>query len=239
VAAASLAGLRRSAAVLGWAVLVAEAAPLFRMYDAAPVQVVGGLWRAVLALVAAAALTGAAARSVWSLFGRRRLVTVLVALAALDTIAILGDSTRGALVEGRTYYVFYPGDLLGSGVTSGFSISSASSAQLLLMLAGGGVALIALAVAVLSVPGRIRRRLAVAGAPVVTVVVLVDRGLAGWAVSNANMGHAIPLVPIQWLALALLPLAVFTAGLWWVRRRDETLRLAALGATIDNADPAV
>jgi hypothetical protein len=236
VAAAAILGLRRTAALLGWAALLAEVVPVVRQYDDAPVVAIGGLWRPALAAVAALALTAAGRRPFRAVFGIRRLATVLAALAALDAIAILGapGPVSERVLEGGSFYEFYPGDLLGTqDGPVGFSIESASWSGLLLMLGGAAVALIALAIAALTVPGRLRRRLVVAAAPVVTVALVVDRGLHGWAASNYHMGHAIPLVTGQWLSLFLLPVVVFAAGAWWVRRRDETLRLAALGATID------
>jgi len=102
-----------------------------------------------------------------------------------------------------------------------------------LMLLCIAAALTAGLVAIARLPGPVRRRLLVAVAPVLTVAILVELGFNGWAESNYHMGHNIPLVPGQWISLVVLPLLVFLLGAWWARRRDETMRLAALGAAAE------
>jgi hypothetical protein len=237
-AVAALARLRRTAAVLGWVALLVEVAPLRRFFEVTPVQVVHGLWRPALGIIAAVALTAAGTRGVVAVLGRWRLVMFLVALTVIDVIAARSGLGRvmGRPDQVQTFYEFDPGNLLGL-TSSGFSITSATSTGLYLMLFGFAASLLALVIAVLTVPGRIRRRLLAAAAPIVTLVVLIDRGFAGWAVSNDNMGHSIPLVPAQWIALVGLPLLVLALGLWWVRRRDELLRLAALGTAAERPEP--
>jgi hypothetical protein len=234
VAVAALAGLRRTAALFAWGALLTEVVPVVRLYDVSPVPVIQGLWRPALALVAAIALSAAGSRGA-AVLGRRRLGTVLAALTVIDVIAvILGPgSVRQRTDEGWTYLKFYPSDLINSSSPSGYWLESASVTVMSLALLGLAVALLALIVAVVAVPGRIRRRLLVAVAPVITIVLVVNLTLDGWAVSNDHMGHPIPLVPVQWAALAGLPLMTFALGLRWVRRRDEVLRLAALGATVE------
>jgi hypothetical protein len=240
-AGAALAGLvrlRRTAAVLGWVALLIEVAPLPRLFETTPVQVIQGLWRPALGIIAAVALTSAGARGVVAVFGRWRLVTFLAALTVIDVVA--ARSSLGRLMEGpnevQMFYEFYPARLLGL-TNSSFSITSSTLTGMYLMMLGFAGSLLALAVAVLTVPGRIRRRLLAAAAPVVTLVVLIDRGFAGWAVSNDHMGHSIPLTPAQWIALIGLPLLTLALGLWWVHRRDELLRLAALGASAERPEP--
>ncbi|MET7398831.1 hypothetical protein ABZS66_35615 [Dactylosporangium sp. NPDC005572] len=235
VAVAALAGLRRTAALFAWAALLAEVVPLVRLYDVSPVPVVHGLWRPALALVAAVALSAAGSRGAAAVLGRRRLGTVLVTLTVIDVIAvILGPgSVTQRTDEGWTYLKFFPSELIISSGPSGYWIESPSPTAMGLTLLGLAVALLALIVAVVTVPGPIRRRLLVAVAPVITVILTINLTLPGWAASNDHMGHPIALVPVQWAALAGLPLLTFALGLRWVRRRDEVLRLAALGATVE------
>jgi hypothetical protein len=234
-ACAGLAGLlrlRRTAAVLGWMALLAEVAPLPHLFEATPVSVLQGLWRPALGIVAAVALTAAGPRGIVGVFGRMRLVTFLAALTLI--VLTVARSGAGRIVDGpyQTFYEFYPARLIGLA-NSSFSITSTTLTGQYLKLGALAVSLLVLAVAVLTAPGRIRRRLLAALAPVVVLVVLIDRGFAGWAASNNNLGHAIPLVPAQWIALFGLPLLTFALGLWFVYRRDELLRLAALGASVD------
>jgi hypothetical protein len=239
VAVVALIGLRRVAAPLAWLALLAEVVPLARLYDADPVPAVQTLYRPALALLAAVALTAAGPRRAAAILGRWRLVTILAAFAVLDTIAITNGpgTATDSIGEYGTYSVFHFGDLFGSDGTGGFSLESTSGTVLDALLVVLAVALLALAGAVLSVGGRLRRRLLVAAAPVVTLVLLIEWTLAGWTVSNQNMGHAIPLVAVQWLGLVGLPLLTLAVGLRWVRRRDDLLRLAALGATVEAAEP--
>jgi hypothetical protein len=231
-AVAGLVRLRRTAAVLGWLALLAEMAPLPHLFEVTPVSVIQGLWRPALGIVAAVALTVAGPRGIVGVFGRTRLVTVFAALTLIDLIAAQSGRDSIVYVSGRSSYEFYPADLIGF-VNSSFPITSSTAVGLYLKLFAVAGSLLAVAVAVLTVPGLVRRRLLAALAPVVVLVALTDRGLAGWATSIDNVGHAIPLVPAQWIALFGLPLLTFALGLWFVHRRDELLRLAALGTSVD------
>jgi hypothetical protein len=235
VAVAALAGLRRTAALFAWAALLTEVVPLVRLYDVSPVPVIQGLWRPALALVAAIALSAVGSRKAAAVLGRRRLGTVLASLTVIDVIAVTfgPGSVSQRADEGLTYQVFHPSNLISSSSPSGYWLESTSLTAMNLALLGLAVALLVLIMAVVTVPGRIRRRLLVAVAPVITIVLVVNLTLAGWAVSNDHMGHPIPLVPVQWAALAGLPLMAFALGLRWVRRRDDILRLAALGASVE------
>jgi hypothetical protein len=238
-AVTALAGLRRVAAGLAWVALLAEVVPPVRDFAADPVPVVRGLWLLVLGLVAAVALSVAGRRGAWAVAGRRRLGTILAAIVVAGATAVLGGS--GILVHGLDesggYHVFYPADLIGfSETVDGLpGLEATSGAVLDLMLLTIAAALLAGAIALARMPGPVRRRILVAASPVVTMVAHIALGFNGWAVSNDNMGHAIPLVPGQWVALVVLPLLVFVLGLWWVRRRDETMRLAAIGAIIEQS----
>jgi len=234
VAVAALAGLRRTAALLGWAALLAEVVPLARLADEWPVGVVQGLWRVVIGLVAAVALSAGGARRVTAVLGRWRFGAVLAALAVFDVIAVaLRPGSARMDDDGGIYRVF---QFSTDGGPAGYSIESASSTAMNLALLGLAVAVIAFFVAVLTVPGRIRRRLLIAVAPVVALLVLIDTTLSGWMTSTDHMGHPIPLVPVQWIALVGVPLLTFLIGLRWLRRRDDLLRLAALGRSLDPAD---
>jgi len=219
---------------LAWAALLAEVVPLARLADEWPVGVVQGLWRVVIGLVAAVALSAGGARRVTAVLGRWRFGAVLAALAVFDVIAVaLRPGSARMDDDGGIYRVF---QFSTDGGPAGYSIESASSTAMNLALLGLAVAVIAFFVAVLTVPGRIRRRLLIAVAPVVALLVLIDTTLSGWMTSTDHMGHPIPLVPVQWIALVGVPLLTFLIGLRWLRRRDDLLRLAALGRSLDPAD---
>jgi hypothetical protein len=66
----------------------------------------------------------------------------------------------------------------------------------------------------------------------------IDTALAGWAGSTVHLGHAIPLVPAQWGMLVLVPVATVLAGVVLVGRREERLRMVALGRAADRERPA-
>ncbi|MEU7876208.1 hypothetical protein [Dactylosporangium sp. NPDC049140] len=234
VAAAAFAGRRRIAAGLGWVALLIEAVTLLRRFPDDPVAVVYGLWWLALGLVATVALTAAGPRRPGAVAGRWRLAVLLAAPAVIGAVLAVGgsglliDYTRGG------YNAFYLQDLPGlQSATSGWGLEGADATQVDLMLLAILVAVVAGSVAVARLPGPVRRRMLVAVAPVATLAALVELGFNGWAVSNVHMGHNIPLVAGQWASLVLLPLLVFLLGLWWVRRRDETMRLAALGAAAE------
>ena len=70
-------------------------------------------------------------------------------------------------------------------------------------------------------------------APLAAVLLTVRFGLAGWEYSNQHLGHPVYLVPTQWVLLALVPLATLVLGFVAVRRREQTLRLVALGRDAD------
>ncbi|MGH3728737.1 MAG: hypothetical protein ACRDTU_08285 [Micromonosporaceae bacterium] len=74
------------------------------------------------------------------------------------------------------------------------------------------------------------RRMVALIAPTVAVILLIKIGFAGFIQSSPRFYPTpVQLVPGQWLALALTPLLVFSAGAVLVRRQDETERLVTLG----------
>nr|BFE60984.1 hypothetical protein GCM10020063_055100 [Dactylosporangium thailandense] len=237
VAVAAFAGLRRGAAALGWVALLAEVAPPVRQFTSDPVPVVYGLWWSVLALVAAVALTAAGPRRPWAVAGTRRFAVLVAAPLVVGAVGVLGS---GMLVAGDAgFSAFYLEDMFRpeTYVTSYTGLEAPNAAELDLMLLAVAVALLAGLVAAVRLPGPIRRRLLVAAAPVLTMAALVNFTFNGWAVSTVHMGHNIPLVTGQWAALVLLPLLAFLLGAQWARRRDETMRLAALGAAAERERP--
>ncbi|MER7277957.1 hypothetical protein ABT369_26300 [Dactylosporangium sp. NPDC000244] len=143
------------------------------------------------------------------------------------------------VAENAGFSAFYLEDLFRpeTYVTSYTGLEASNAAELDLMLLAVAVALLAGLVAAVRLPGPIRRRLLVAAAPVLTMAALVNFTFNGWAVSAVHMGHNIPLVTGQWAALVLLPLLAFLLGAQWARRRDETMRLAALGAATEREQP--
>ncbi|GAA3769897.1 hypothetical protein GCM10022225_65900 [Plantactinospora mayteni] len=99
------------------------------------------------------------------------------------------------------------------------------------------VGVLVVAVAVWGVPATVRRRLLVLLAPVAAVLLTVRLGLAGWEYSNQHMGHPVYLAPVQWVLLALVPLVALALGFVGLRRREQTLRLVALGRNADRQHP--
>ncbi|GAA3265203.1 hypothetical protein Dvina_16495 [Dactylosporangium vinaceum] len=235
VVVAALTGWRRVAAGAAWAALLLETVPLAGRFGTDPVPSLYSLWLPVLALVCAVTLTAAGRTSPWKVAGRRRLTTILAAFAVIGTllaVSAAGAFTSDSTDTGGSTWVFFASDLPGINVPIDDPMLFQASDEIVLdlMLLGTAIALLTLLIAVARLPGPIRRRLLVAASPVVTMIVLTNLGFAGWAASTGNMGHTIPLVPGQVVALVLLPLTVFLLGAWWVRRRDETMRLAELGA---------
>jgi hypothetical protein len=97
------------------------------------------------------------------------------------------------------------------------------------------VAGLTLLIAVLTTAQAVRRRVVALLLPVAVPVLVVDATLRGWAASNSNMGHAIPLVALQWLALLGLPPVVLVAGMLYVQRREHLLDMLAVGRAADRA----
>lgn len=170
------------------------------------------------------------------MLGTRRLLTIIFALAAIVAVFLVNRLASSQLAtDGSPYHVFPLHD--NKIARRELELVGGSTGQVLfylaLLLAAGLTVLIAVA----TVDGPVRRRIAVLSAPVVTLVMLVNQTLDGWAVSNMNMGHPIYLVPAQWAALATVPLLTFAIALLLLRRREQTLRMVALGRTADRKSP--
>ncbi|MEV0155182.1 hypothetical protein AB0H57_15755 [Micromonospora sp. NPDC050686] len=230
VAVAALAGLCRFAAGLAWAAVVGWAVLVGPQTGANPTYVVDTLPQLALAVVMAVALSVAAPRRGLAVLGVRRLLALV--LASLAVVAVLETSRLTApgfnpADPNRPYtsYVLY-------------GLEASSELVIWLYVAGLAVAAVAALVAVLSLAPAIRRRIAVLLAPVATLALVIDSTLAGWVTSTAHMGHMIPLVPAQWAVLVLVPPVTFLAGVLLVRRREETLRMVALGRAADRERPA-
>lgn len=224
VTVAALAGLRRVAAGLawtgvgGWLVLVGPG-----VVDQ-PTYVVDTLPQFALALVAAAALTAPApARRTVAVLGVRRLAVLVAACLAVVSILAAGRLARPPFRESADEYPVY---VL-------YDLEARSELVIWLYVAGFAAAALAVLVAVATLAAPVRRRIAVLLAPVAVLVLVIDTALAGWSVSTVHMGHAIPLVPAQWVMLVLVPPVTFLAGVLLVRRREETLRMVALGRAAD------
>ncbi|MET8094235.1 hypothetical protein [Micromonospora sp. NPDC005220] len=223
VCVAVLLGWRWVAAGLAWAGVLGWGALVAPQTGGNPTYVVDMLPQLALAVVAAAALTvPAPRRRAIALLGVRRLLALLLAPAAMVALLVTNRVTSPAfaLVGGVSYQVFY-------------DIEASSELVLWLYVAGLAVAALAMVVAVATLTPEVRRRIVVMLLPVAALALLIDSALAGWATSTMNMGHAIPLVPTQWAMLVLVAPVTFLAGVLLVRRREETLRMVALGRNAD------
>ncbi|MEU8421362.1 hypothetical protein AB0C15_10860 [Micromonospora sp. NPDC048835] len=229
VCAAALIGWRWVAAglawagVLGWSVFVAPQAA------DNPTYVVDMLPQLALAVVTAAALTvPAPRRRAIALLGVRRLLVLVLAptavVALLVTNRVTSPTFDFSAVGGVSYQIFY-------------GIEAGSELVLWLYVAGLAAATSALVIAVATLPAEVRRRIVVMLLPVAALALVIDSALAGWVTSTMNMGHAIPLVPAQWAMLLLVAPVTFLAGVLLVRRREETLRMVALGRNADREQP--
>ncbi|MGY0003717.1 hypothetical protein [Micromonospora sp. I033] len=229
VAVTALAGLPRVAAGLAWAGVAGWAVLVGPGVDDQPTYVVDTLPQFALAVVAAAALTvPAPPRRAPRRLGPRRLAALvagpLVALALLELNRVtspLFDTT-----EGPTSYLSF------------YGLEARTDLVLWLYVAGLAAAALAVVVAVATLAAPVRRRIAALLAPVAALALVIDSALAGWAVSTVHMGRTIPLVPAQWAMLVLVPPVTFLAGVLLVRRREETLRMVALGRAADRERPA-
>jgi len=217
-------GWRRPAAGLAWLGAGWQVFDFARAYRDLPVLGVDVAWKVVLAVAAASALTVAGSGAL-ALIGWRRMLAIGAALALLLAAPLVNLLTAPeySSLEPMTTYVF-----------GGYE--STSDWGILLIMAVLAAAWLALAIALISLAPAIRRRLVVLILPV-AVPVLVDKlALAGWRTSTGNMGHAIPLVPVQWLALFGLPVLVGLAGAAYIQRREHLLHLVELGRSADLAE---
>jgi hypothetical protein len=107
---------------------------------------------------------------------------------------------------------------------------------ILAIMVGLAAAWLMIGIALVTLAPAIRRRLVAFMLPV-AVPVLVDKlTLAGWRTSTGSMGHAIPLVPAQWLALFGLPVLVGLAAAAYIQRREHLLHMVKLGRSTDLAE---
>ncbi|MFI6243685.1 hypothetical protein ACIBEF_27825 [Micromonospora sp. NPDC050795] len=210
------------AAVLGWGALVAP------QTSGNPTYVVDMLPQLALAVVGAAALTVPAPhRRAIALLGVRRLLALVLAPTAMVALLVanrVGSPTFDLSADGASYQVLY-------------SLEASSELVIWLYVAGLAAAASAMVIAVVTLPAEVRRRIVVMLLPVAALALVIDSALAGWVTSTMNMGHAIPLVPAQWAMLVLVAPVTFLAGALLVRRREETLRMVALGRNADREQP--
>ncbi|MEU8009821.1 hypothetical protein [Micromonospora parva] len=227
VCAAVLIGWRWVAAGLAWAGVFSWGALVAPQTADNPTYVVDTLPQFALAVVAAAALTvPVPRRRAIAVLGVRRLLALLLGPVAVVALLVTNRVTSPAfsVVGGVSYQVFY-------------DIEASSELVLWLYVAGLAVAALAMVVAVATLTPGVRRRIVVMLLPVAALAVAIDSTLAGWVTSTMHMGHPIPLVPAQWAMLVLVPPVTFLAGVLLVRRREETLRMVALGRDADREQP--
>lgn len=227
VCAAVLVGWRWLAAGLAWAGVLGWGALVAPQTSGNPTYVVDMLPQLALAVVGAAALTvPAPRRRAIALLGVRRLLALVLAPAAMAALLVINrvGSPTFSFVDGVSYQVF-------------FGLEASSELVLWLYVAGLAAAALAMVVAVVTLTPEVRRRIVVMLLPVATLALVIDSALAGWATSTMHMGHVIPLVPAQWAMLVLVAPVTFLAGALLVRRREETLRMVALGRDADREQP--
>ncbi|WP_406070471.1 hypothetical protein [Micromonospora sp. NBC_01638] len=227
VCAAVLVGWRWVAAGLAWAGVIGWGVLVAPQVDGNPGYVVDTLPQFALAVVAAAALTVPVPRHrVIVLLGVRRLLVLLLAPAAMVALLVTNRVTSPTFdpVDGTSYQVFY-------------GLEASSELVVWLYVAGLAAAALAMLVALATLDPGVRRRIVVMLLPVAALALVIDSALAGWATSTMHMGHVIPLVPAQWAMLVLVAPVTFLAGALLVRRREETLRIVALGRAADREQP--
>ncbi|MEU8327467.1 hypothetical protein [Micromonospora sp. NPDC048839] len=210
------------AGVLGWAALVAPQAADDLTY------VVDTLPQVALAVVAGAALTLSVPRHrIVALLGVRRLTALLLAPIVMVVLLEINRLNRPTFdpVSGTSYQVLY-------------GIEATSELVVWLYVAALAAAALAMLVALAGLDSGVRRRIVVMLLPVAALALVIDSALAGWATSTMNMAHVIPLVPAQWAMLVLVPPVTFLVGALLVQRREETLRMVALGRAADREQPA-
>ncbi|MEU1678026.1 hypothetical protein ABZ422_02910 [Micromonospora zamorensis] len=227
VCAAVLVGWRWVAAGLAWAGVLGRGALVAPQAGDNPTYVVDTLPQFALAVVAAAALTvPASRRRAIVVLGVGRLLALVLAPVAM--IALLGanrvNSPTFDFVDGVSYQVLY-------------GIEASSELVVWLYVAGLAAAALAMVIAVATLTPEVRRRIVVMLLPVAALALVIDSALAGWVTSTMHMGHTVPLVPAQWAMLVLVAPVTFLAGALLVRRREETLRMVALGRNADREQP--
>lgn len=189
------------------------------------------LWPLVLAIVAAVSL-GAGSRRAGSpragsaLLGRRRVM-------ALGGAALLGTSAPAIDLTYRSFGA--PGGFDGNLWTNWIFTNNVNYLEAVLLISGFALGL----TAVLSTPAPLRRRLLALLAPVAATLVLTRIGFTEWGfLTRPFTGRPTGLLPVQWLALVLTPPLVLAVSVALVRRREQTLRLLALGRAADSGGAA-
>lgn len=185
------------------------------------------LWAPLLALVAAAALTAAPGRLGRARLGRRR-TALLAGATLLGSVA----PTIGFLA----FAPFGPWHHTGSGAYSVWIFGRAVTEVEALLL---GLSLVLGLCTVLSLPAPVRRRVLALLAPLAAVLSLTRVGFTqGGYPAGALGGTPIGALPPGLLALALVPPLTLAIAVVLVRRREQTLRLLALGRAADRQLPA-
>lgn len=216
------------AAAFAWAAVALEAVRAFDDYLGDSWGYVGysvhDLWPLALALLAATALTVGSARAGAALLGRRRCV-LLGGAALLGTTA----PTLGLLAYHTPW-------LPGGDLHAVWIFSHAATYPEALMLVTGLAAGLG---ALLSTPAPLRRRVVALLAPVAATLALTRIGFTQWEfLARPFDGTPAGLRPVQWVALALTPPLTLAVAVTVVRRREQTLRLLALGRAADRTSPA-
>ncbi|MCW3842017.1 hypothetical protein ONA70_18110 [Micromonospora yasonensis] len=228
VTVTALAGLRWVSAGLAWAGVAGWVALVAPGVVDQPTYVIDTLPQFAFAVVGAAALTlPASPRRTTAVLGAWRLAAMVAGPAVAVALLALNRITRPPFdrTDGTVTYRSFHG------------LEAASESAIWLYLAGLAGAALAVLVGLATLAPPVRRRVVVLLAPVGALALAIDTALAGWAASTVHMGHAIPLVPAQWAMLVLVPLVTFLAGVMLVRRREETLRMVALGRAADRQGP--
>jgi hypothetical protein len=224
VAVTALFRWRAVGAVLAWAATLAEVVALGRWYPTEPVTVLYALWPLVLGVTGAAALSvpRTAGRGL-PVLGRRRYLVVVVA-TLIGGLAAAFDPMTARI---HWYEYGFALDFSGGtgGILPGLLPGSASLPVRLAELAAAGTVLVALA----RTAAPVRRRLLALLAPAAVLVVLISQFYAGFAMSSMRFDPPVLLEPLQWLVLAVTPVATLLVGVALVHRRERRLHLIRLG----------
>ncbi|HEY9474470.1 MAG TPA: hypothetical protein VIS06_11545 [Mycobacteriales bacterium] len=228
VTALTLCGWRVVAAVLAWAVVLAEAYVLILRYHTSPVGVLHAAGLFVLTATIAATLSvRAPARRALTVLGRRRVILLGTALTAAAGLPALDALLANVAMQGPV--VDYRVDVWSGShylSTSGFWFGMGSGPLNL-------VAFVLLAATVLTafvgISAPVRRRLLALSVPVVALAVVIRLGFGGFVDSSARFSHPVLLVPGQWVTLIATPLVAFLVSVALVHRRERRAHLIQLG----------
>jgi hypothetical protein len=217
-----LLGWRRVAAA--WAWLAAALEVVRGSGDYTEFGSLFDLWSVAMALLAATALTVAAMPGTTrgtTVLGRRR-----VALIAGAGLLVAAAPTVDTLLW-RWFSWTWSRGTLRTGWIFTYSVSVVEGALI-------GFGLLAGALAVLTLRGPVRRRVLALLAPVVVTFLLTRAGFAYLPLPAGPRDH-VPawLEATRLVALALVPALTFAVAAAAVHRREQTLRLLALGRAAD------